>query len=182
MNAQNPNSKFANELEKHLPKSNGTQRKAWAKVVLEKGINMESLLDLTKREYPISSRFLWFLSDWAEVDLEGFSAVLPTLLAMRKEMVHVDSRPSFARYWNVYALPEENEAQAIDLLFNWLTAPDTNLSTKRNAGHILVRLTKKYPELKEELRLCLESEQGKHTKTFDRFIRSSLKKLGSTTI
>lgn len=168
---------FLKELEQQLPHSNGSERSAWAQTIIQNDFDVKRLLPLATQENRLASRFLWLLSDIAEVDHQRLLNVLPELLGMRKEMVDVDSRRSFARYWHLYGLPEENEGEAIDLLFNWLIASDTNVSTKRHAVYILLRLVGKYPELKIELKTCLESELGKHTATFEKLLRESLLKL-----
>lgn len=63
----------------------------------------------------------------------------------------------------------EYSSQSFDSIFKsnkWLLATDTNVSIKSRSLSVLFRLTKKYPELKKELKLSLEDLMDKHSKEF----------------
>ena len=63
----------------------------------------------------------------------------------------------------------EYSSQSFDSIFKsnkWLLATDTNVSIKSRSLSVLFRLTKKYPELKNELKLSLEDQMDKHSREF----------------
>ena len=69
-------------------------------------------------------------------------------------------------FGSIVGVPPENEGRAIDLLFQWLLSADTNVTIKSRSLWVLLKLTKKYPELKNELKLCLQDQMDKYTNDF----------------
>lgn len=159
------NLEFYKELESSLPKSTGQQRKMWAATIIEKNIDLKDLSRLLKFEQKIATRFLWLLSDIGIQDPGKLFSALPFLL---EACEHLDNiyKTSFASLWLIASVPPENEGKAIDLLFQWLLSTDINVTLKARSFLVLFNLTKKYPELKNELKLCLEDQLDKYTKDF----------------
>ena len=74
-------------------------------------------------------------------------------------------------------MPLENEGKAVDLLFEILLSYDTNVTAKSRAFLVLLKLTKKYPELKNELRHCLMEQSDKYSTDFKKRSNEILRKL-----
>lgn len=162
----NSNAELYNELKLSLPESTSAKRKIWAAAIVEKGLDIKTFSKLMWCENRIASRFLWLLSEIGEIDADKLLKALPFLLELSDEITHLDFKKSFATFWLIAGVPLENEARAIDLLFGWLQSPDTNVTTKSRALKVLFNITKKYPELSNELKLCLEAQVDANTKDF----------------
>jgi len=165
MNATPSNKNLYKELEASLPTSTEEQRKLWATTIIEENIDIKELSNLLKCDYKIASRFLWLLGRIGMTNPDKLYSVLPFLLDF-SDQVNPGYKTAFANYWLLAGVPPENEGKAIDLLFKWLLATDTNVSIKSRSLSVLFRLTKKYPELKNELKLSLEDQMDKHSKEF----------------
>ena len=158
---------FYKELESSLPISTSEQRRIWATTIIEKNIDIKELSKLLKAEPKTATRFLWLLSDIGIYNPKILIDVLPFLLDLPD---HLDPKYkiSFASFWYIVGVPPENEGIAIDLLFQWLLSPNTNVTMKSRSLIVLFKLTKKYPELKNELKLSLEDQKGKYSKDFEK--------------
>lgn len=165
MNASFANTRFYHELESSLAASTGEQRKKWAITIIENNITIKELSGLLKCEQKIATRFLWMLSDIGILNSDKLLAELPFLLDFCSELKDID-QTCFASLWHYSGVPPENESKAIDLLFQWIQSGHTNVSIKARAIWVLQKLTKKYPELKNELKLCLQDQMDKYSKDF----------------
>ncbi|MFA7380238.1 MAG: hypothetical protein WC150_07245 [Bacteroidia bacterium] len=178
MNAVFSYAKFCKELEFSLPASTVQQRKIWATTIIENDLHIKGLSRLLQCEHKVVSRFLWLLSETGALSPAKLLAELPFLFTL-----YDDLRPayktSFASYWLIAGLPPENESKAIDLLFQWLLSADTNVTIKSRSVLVLYQLTKKYPELKNELKICLEDRMDKYSKDFEKRAAKILLKLGA---
>lgn len=158
---------FYKELELLLPASSAAQRRIWATTILENNIDIKDLSSLLTSEPKIATRFLWLLSEIGTFDPNTLLNVLPFLLELSDSLNPV-YKQSFASFWFIVGVPLENEGRAIDLLFKLLWAADTNTSIKSRALFVLFKLTQKYPELKNEFKLCLNDQLGKYSVDFDK--------------
>jgi hypothetical protein len=165
MNVHISQTEFYKELEFSLAASTGEQRKAWAATIVENDIDIKGVSGLLKCEQKIATRFLWLLSDVGILKPNKLFIELPFLLDLFEGLNPV-YKTSFAGWWHYVGVPSENESRAIDLLFHWLLSSDTNVTIKSRSLWVLVKLTKKYPELKNELQLCLKDQVDKHTNEF----------------
>ena len=169
--------KFYNELKQNLPTSNWDIRKNWAQKIVNQNIELQSLFPLLKENEKVASRFLWLLSDVADVSQLSLFAELPYLLKLSDEIDHVNMKVSFTRFWQLMGVPEENESQAIDMLFGYLNSSEIQVTQKSRALFVLFDLTKKYPALKNELKECLFIQRDKNTADFKRRVDKILSKL-----
>jgi hypothetical protein len=167
---------FLKELKSSLPKSSFEQRKMWATYIIEKNIDLKELTELLKCETKIATKFLWMLSDIAILSPDKLFKALPYLLKLC-HTINQDYKNSFASFWLYVGVPLENEGEAIDLLFQFLVSPKTNVTVKSRSVLVLFNLTKKYPELKNELRYSLKDQLNKHSKDFDKRIAKILVKI-----
>jgi hypothetical protein len=156
---------FYNELESSLPTSSGESRKIWVKTVLERKLKLKDLSGLLLCDQKIATRFLWLMSEVGIANPSKLFAELPYLLDFC-EQLNPEYKKSFASYWLIAGVPPENESRAIDLLFHWLLSNNTNITIKARSFLVLYELTKKYPELKNELKLCLTDQMDKYSKDF----------------
>jgi|SRR6185436_1144927 len=170
------NTEFYRELESSLPASTGEKRKKWAIAIVEKDIDIKDLSRLLKCEHKIASRFLWLLSDVGILNPTKLFNELPFLLDLCDHLNPV-YKTSFASWWHYVGVPPENEGRAIDLLFQWLVSTETNVTIKSRSLWVLFKLTKKYPELKNELKLCLKDQKDKYTNDFEKRVTKILKEI-----
>ena len=166
-----------NELTASLARSDAAQRKAWATSILENQIDLHELLSLLGEDRPVATRFLWLLSGVGEQAPEKLLQLLPLLLRRRAELNHLSIEHSLARYWLIAGVPEENEGEAIDLLFSWLSSSQLNDFVKSNSMLVLHRLCDKYPDLQNELRICLEDQLERTGVAFQKTARKILQAL-----
>lgn len=156
---------FYEELESFLPTSTAAQRKKWVTTILENEIAIKDLSELLKGDPKIATRFLWLLSELGELSPNALFKELPFLLDLSDEL-DPKYKTSFANYWLIAGVPTENEGKAIDVLFQWLLSTEINVTIKSRSFLVLFKLTKKYPELKNELKLCLMDQMDKYTDDF----------------
>lgn len=165
------------DLENRLARSTDADRKEWAKRIAENHTNLRDLCQhLLKSKYEIASRFLWLLTDIGTLAPELLHAQLPFILDLyrKRALQQLDMPASLANYWKTTGVPEENEGEAIELLFTWLQSPQTKVNTKARALSVLLVMYSKYPDLKVELLACLKDQLGKNTEAFDRKIHAAL--------
>ncbi len=168
---------FLSQLKEELPGCNAMQRQNWVKHIVKKKIPLSLLTPLLLEKRAIALPFSWLLSGIAKTDSATFNKSLPQLYAIRKEVTTFDFEQSFATYWGLAGVPIENEADAIDLLFKLLQSANVNVTTKSRALIPLTALTQKYPELKNELRECLEVQQNNSTAQFKKRAQNLLNQL-----
>lgn len=165
MNTNFSKTDFYRELESSLATSTGEQRKNWAATIIEKDLSLEALTPLLQNDQKVASRFLWLLSDVGISSPDKLRAELPVLFDVC-ERLHPDYKNAFASFWLYAGVPAENEGQAIDLLFNLIQSNDTNITIKSRALLVLSGLAKKYPELKNELRICIDDQCDNYSNDF----------------
>ena len=139
----------------------------WATFIIEKNIDLKEPAELLKCEEKIATKFLWMLSDIGILSPNKLLLELPYLLNICNT-VNQDYKTSFASFWLYVGVPSENEGEAIDLLFQFLVSPKTNVTVKSRSVLVLFNLTKKHPELKNELRYSLNDQLNKYSKDFDK--------------
>lgn len=164
------------ELEVSLLKSNGAQRKIWVTTIVENKVDIQELSNLLKGDRKIATRFLWLLSEIGLFNPNTLFAELPFLWEVCRALNPV-YKTSFASFWLIAGLPPQNESEAIDVLFHWVLSPAINVTIKSRAIMVLLKLTQKYPELKNELKLCIEDQQDKYSKDFAKRVTKILKVL-----
>ncbi|HOZ87242.1 MAG TPA: hypothetical protein PL029_05760 [Bacteroidia bacterium] len=160
---------FYLELKSQLARSSGEQRKIWANTIIEKNIGLKDLSELLRGETKTATRFLWLISDIGIAAPDQLLTELPFLFEL-SDSLDPAIKTAFASFWHYAGVPVENEGKAIDLLFQLLQSAETNVSIKTRSIWVLLKLSQKYPELKNELTVCLKNQMNKHTKDFDKRI------------
>lgn len=159
-------STFYKELEYLLAESTGADRANWAVYIVKHKIDLQQLAELLHHDTKTAMRFSWLLSDIGMADSATLKNALPFLFTRAENINTFNFKQSFATYWQIVGVPEEQEALAIDLLFGWLISSDVNDTTKSRALKALVVLTDKHPELKHELNACLRDQLDKNGISF----------------
>ena len=168
---------FYNLLENSLPQSSAMERKVWASTIIEQNIDIKFLSKLLWSDKKTSTRFLWLLSDVGSLNQKVLFNELSYLFQLSNKVTQINFKTSFATYWLICGIPAENESIAIELLFNWIQSANTNITTKSRSLFALYNLTEKYPELKDELKFCLENQKDKHSKDFRKRVNKILNTL-----
>lgn len=117
--------------------------------------------------------YYWKKKGW-QLDLHDLLAKLAC--KVRKHFCF-KFKENFANYWLIAGVPTRNESQAIDMLFEWLQAITTNITIKSQVIFLLLKLTEKYPELKNELSICLEVQMDLHTNDFEKRCRKVISQI-----
>lgn len=167
---------FYKELESCLANDTGPQRKAWAKTIVDQDIDISSLSGLLKSDPKTSMHFRWLLSDVGLLEPKKLFSALPFLLEFF-ENHDPDFKHSIANWWLIAGIPPEHEGKAINLSFQWLQSSDTQVTTKSRSIWILQQLSKKYPDIKNELKLCLKDQMDKYSEDFRKRAVKVLKEL-----
>jgi len=137
-------------LRKHLSHSTTAERKIWANQLVIDEHELSELFPLLFENPKTCSRFLWLLSDVGIKRPSTLLAILPELLTLR-EKINYKTEPSFANYWLIAGVPEENEGEVFDLLILWVSNPKVDKSAKVRSIKVLRKLCHKHPELIEEV-------------------------------
>ncbi len=166
MNSNKKHSTFLEELKTSLPNSSAQQRRNWASIIIEENLSIRKLSDLLFLDYKIASRFLWLLTDVGEIGKQKLKDDLIFLFDRCITLNHIKPEPSFANYWLVCGIPVEKEAEYIDYLFKWLSSSDSNLTTKSRSLFVLFKLTKKYPDMRNELKLVIHEQLDRNSVDF----------------
>lgn len=178
MNSSYNISEFYCELESSLQTSTFEIRRKWAAKIIEENIDIKALSGLLKSEQKTAIRFLWLLSDIGTINPEKLYTELPFLLDVCEDL-NPAYKTSFASFWLITGVPPESEGKAIDLLFQFLLAAKTDITTKSRSMVVLFKLTGKYPELKNELILCLHEQKDKYSLDFKKRTSKILTQLES---
>ena len=167
---------FYKELEHSLAKSTSHTRKIWVNKIISEDIAIKDLSNLLKSEHKTATRFQWLLSEIGLANPNKLLAELPFLLTFFDQLNPI-YKTSLASYWHIAGVPPENEGVAIDLLFQWLLSNHINMTIKSRCILVLFKLTNKYPELKNELALCLQNQLHKYSKDFEKRVTKILNKI-----
>ena len=171
------NTDFYRELENSLAESNAQERTRWATIIVSEDLAIKDLSQLLQCKGKVARRFAWLLSDIGVIKPGKLFIELPFLFELSDEINQFNFQECFASYWLISGVPAENEARAIDLLFAWLQSAEANVTLKSRSLSVLFNMTKKYPELKNELKHCLEEQIDKNTKVFKKKSTKILEKL-----
>lgn len=163
-------------LQTSLYASNAAQRLEWAKSIEENDLDLKFFFQILKGEKKTAVRFMWFLTEVGTLNPKKLLEALPQLLDICEGLDPI-FKTSFASYWLIAGVPLEQETKAIDLMFYYAYSPDTNVTIKSRAILVLCKLTMKYPDLKNELVLCIKDQKDKYTKDFEKRMERVLKGL-----
>lgn len=164
---------FIEELKQFLPTSTSVQRDDWAQRIVKNDWKIRDLSFLLQEDPKTATRFLWLLTHVGQTSPEKLCSELPYLFAVC-EAIDSAYLPSFATFWSVAGIPEEQEGRAVDVLFDLIRNPKTTVTIKSRALIALAKLISNYPELQSEWRICLEEQQNQHSATYRKRVRKWL--------
>lgn len=152
------------DLTNNLAASSFAERRIWAKQITAQPDTLGKLLPLLLGEKKTAYRFSWLLSDVGEADKDVLRSELPYLFDNRDKVTAPGFEQQFVKYWRICGVPEAHKGEAIDLMFSYLVNPKVNTHIKTITLTVLHSLCNEYPELKNELKLCIE-DQIEHSST-----------------
>lgn len=153
------------ELEKNLAASTSPQRHQWAKKIVDEQIDLILLAPLLRGERKTALRLLWLISDIGLHDADYLYKALPKLFSYCKDLPDY-YRESFASWWRIAGVPIESEADAIDHCFGMMKSNTATPTNKLRAAEVLMKLTKKYLDLRSEAVMCIEANEDRYSADF----------------
>lgn len=168
---------FIGLLKNELPSSDAVIRQIWARKIISEEIPLLNLSQLLKDKKAIALRFSWLLSDIGMENPDVLLNALPSLFESRSTVESFDFEQSFATYWSLVGVPSENESDAIDLILKWLQSENINVTIKSRALISLEQLALVYPELKNEILVCLEGQLHNGKAQFQKRVQNLMDRL-----
>lgn len=119
----------------------------------------------------------WALAKATEIEPGRAMPHVPMLMnRLSKEPVNGVVREIFKTLACV-EIPDQYEGAFIDASFAMLREPDSDVAVKHHSKAILMKAVKKYPELKNELILSLQSVMDMHTEPWKIQVMKTIAKL-----
>ncbi len=81
---------------------------------------------------------------------------------------------SLAKMFWLCGIPAEIVGEVIDTLFKWVLDSKITVTTKRYALFALANYAAVQPGIKNELRMVIEDQSGKHSASFEKFAKKFL--------
>jgi len=168
-------------LSDQLSKSMSKERKQWAKEIVDNDFPLTEFFELFEADERTRNRFQMLVSDIAIYDKDYMQRYMPELLSRSKQKSKSNIRRYMAKWWYYVGVPEEQEGEALDILFEVLLNPEEQIHVKTPAFHATRILVRKYPELEAEFIQVLEDQLGKISAAFDhrsiKYIEKARKRL-----
>ncbi len=136
----------------------GNTRNYWVNYLIQHNVPLLSICELLFFEKPVSNGFIWMVGGLCEIDPDRVAPAVDFLFQQLGEVNFKNYERSLAKIFYWVGLPTKMESQAIDLLFEWLIDPKMIVSTKTFAMLAIFKITKAYPELKNELKIVIEDQ------------------------
>ena len=148
-----------------IGKSSNDDRRAIVNQLLKDKTPITKLLDILLSSTPICTRFSWLIGDLSEQDSSYTAEIIPFILENKTEIQVPDINRVLAKqcYLSTPHFPEKLEGQLIDTLFHYLSDTRETISTKDYSMKALEKVVAKYPDLKSEFLLVLNSLIESHS-------------------
>jgi len=108
--------------------------------------------------YRVTQRAAWAVGWSADKHPELIKPYLEPLLRNLEQPVHDAVKRNSIRLLENLEIPEDLMGIATDTCFRFLNSPGEAIAIRVYAMSVLCNICKKEPDLKEELRLCIESQ------------------------
>ena len=129
-------------------------------------------------EYRLSQRAAWSVSWAAKKNPEMiYPHIKDLVFALQKKNVHDAVIRNSVRVLQETEVPEKFHGKVMDACFHFLEKPSTPVAIKAFALTTLFNLSKKYPEVKSELKLIIEDSLEHETAAFQSRAKKILPKL-----
>jgi len=152
-------------------------RSQWAEYILKNNIPILDLCELIKYDKPVSMRFIWLIGHLCDIKPQVVAPAIPYFFAVKNDVKFSNYDRSLAKMFSLCGIPTEIEAEAVDLLFNWILDPTILVSTKNYSIDALLKFSENYPELKNELKIVIEDQLSKNSVSFEKHAKRILEKL-----
>jgi hypothetical protein len=110
-------------------------------------------------EYRVTQRAAWPLSDCAIAHpgfmKNNFGKLINNL---KRSDLHDSVKRNSVRLLQAINIPGRYDGDILDICFRYLASPDEAVAVKAFSLTILERLSKKYPEIKSEIKLLIEEQ------------------------
>jgi hypothetical protein len=162
------------EISNQVAKSDGGQRRSWAKRILEEESISPFLLLLL--DEATAARFSWLLGDLSDLNSKFAQDILKFMLTHPVPLKDTDRVMAKQYCLCTDELEESIEAKLIEIFF------ESILKTKSphefdQVSRALLKVSKSYPELKKEYKEILELRLSQSDQKMQVKISSALKKL-----
>ena len=117
-------------------------------------------------EYRVSQRAAWPVSLIIEKHPELAKKYLPKMLDNLKNPVHDAVRRNTVRILYHIDIPEKLHAQVLDICFAFVQKRETSVAVKSFSIDILDKLSKQYPEIKNEIKILIDDQLPTATAAF----------------
>lgn len=129
-------------------------------------------------EYRLAQRAAWSVSWAARKKPEMIAPHIRELVSvLRKKKVHDAVIRNSVRVLQDIDIPDEFHGEVMDACFHFLEKPSTAVAIKAFSLTTLFNLSKKYPEIKQELKLIIEDRLEHETAAFRSRAKKILSKL-----
>jgi len=165
------------DINTRLLQSDANQRLIWAKEIVSKNIGIDYLYAILEKDNKTSMRGLWLIGDLADHSPAYLKPQLHSLYEICMKLKEIEINASFAKFWFLCGVPEEDEVEALNLLFKWLNSPKTNVTTKSRALFALNKMTDKYSDIIPEFISIVENQLDRNSIDFRKRATKVLKQL-----
>lgn len=170
-----------NEIRANIGDSTSEYRSKLANQIIAHNISLKAIMNILLDDHPVSTRFSWLLGD---IIIQSPDKSKEIIIECYKRLADIKIK-NFDRTLSKQILicgdnlPIELEGRIVNDLFNWLNDTKITVSTKNNSLFALENLSKKYPELKEELIELIRSQKEMSTNDFKKRAEKVLSRLES---
>lgn len=149
-----------------------------AREILEQQ-HQQICLEILDMEAPLPYRISWVIDHVVRMDGNAFNSYLAALLSKRNKLSFPGYERNLSYILSQAQIPEAIESEVLELVFFWISDPETKVAVKAHALYTCENFCKKYPELKEEFRETILNELPKNTIAFSYRAKRILKRLNA---
>ncbi len=117
-------------------------------------------------EYRVSQRASWSVSIILERHPTLAKKYLPKILANLKNPVHDAVKRNTMRIFYNLEIPKKLHAQVLNICFDFIQKQETSIAVKSFSIAILDKLSKSYPEIKNEIKILIDDQLPTATAAF----------------
>ncbi len=123
-----------------------------------------------------TQRAAWPLSYCVEANPEFLNAHFNKLIAkMQTPVLHDAIKRNAVRALQFASIPEKYQGEIMDICFRYLESPKESVAVKVNSLHVLVNMSKQYPEILSEINIVIEEQLPYQSAGFKSAARKVLK-------
>lgn len=142
---------FISDLNSRILKADKKLRNHWVQEMIQHEFPPILIYSGVEDDSRIKLRVMWLFSELGLMGKDYLFPYLSELLELINPETDFQKAATFANYWLICGIPEQDEGKAFDMLLNWYSSSDSGASLRQRAYKNLERLIKKYPELNNEI-------------------------------